>query len=238
VSIRLSNTLSGKVEEFAPMAPPEVRMYSCGPTVYDYGHIGNFRTFVAIDILRRFLKQSRYKLHHVMNITDVDDRIIERAAKQGVGVRQYTEKFEKAFLEDMESLHCEHPARGYPKAALFAFCVTLVAYNVLAVLKATLRVVHGTQKVQKEMSLHHLTTEIRETHRGMMIALRPPQWLLFRGMSAKELAAALRELARGVDLAKYKKAPTKPKKPKTARQSGANRPHVSTAKLLAERRKR
>ena len=109
MSIRLSNTLSGRVEEFAPMSPPEVRMYSCGPTVYDYGHIGNFRTFVAIDILRRFLKQSGYKLHHVMNITDVDDRIIERAAKQGVGVRQYTEKFEKAFLEDMESLHCEHP---------------------------------------------------------------------------------------------------------------------------------
>jgi len=109
VPLRLSNTLSGKVEEFAPMEPPEVRMYSCGPTVYDYGHIGNFRTFVAIDILRRFLKQSGYKLHHVMNITDVDDRIIERAAKQGVGVRQYTEKFEKAFLEDMESLHCEHP---------------------------------------------------------------------------------------------------------------------------------
>jgi cysteinyl-tRNA synthetase len=109
VSIRLSNTLSGRVEEFAPMSPPEVRMYSCGPTVYDYGHIGNFRTFVAIDILRRFLKQSGYKLHHVMNITDVDDRIIERAAKQGVGVRKYTEKFEKAFLEDMESLHCEHP---------------------------------------------------------------------------------------------------------------------------------
>jgi hypothetical protein len=109
---------------------------------------------------------------------------------------------------------------------------------VLAVLKAALRVVHGTQKVQKEVSLHHLTTEIRETHRGMMIAIRPPQWLLFRGMSAKELATALRELARGVDLAKYKKAPTKPKKPKTARQSGANRPHVSTAKLLAERRKR
>jgi cysteinyl-tRNA synthetase len=109
VSIRLSNTLSGKVEEFVPVSPPEVRMYSCGPTVYDYGHIGNFRTFVAIDILRRFLKQSGFKLHHVMNITDVDDRIIERAAKQGVGVRQYTAKFEKAFLEDMDSLHCEHP---------------------------------------------------------------------------------------------------------------------------------
>ena len=107
--IRLSNTLSGKVEEFIPIAPPKVRMYSCGPTVYDYGHIGNFRTFVAVDILRRFLKQSGFKLHHVMNITDVDDRIIERAAKQGVAVRQYTEKFEKAFLDDMDSLHCEHP---------------------------------------------------------------------------------------------------------------------------------
>jgi hypothetical protein len=154
--------------------------------------------------------------------------------------RLYLERWqlETVFQVLTETLHCEHPARGYPKAALFAFCVTLVAYNVLAVLKAALRVVHGTQKVQQEVSLHHLTTEIRETHRGMMIALRPPQWLLFRGMSAKELATALRELARGVDLAKYKKAPTKPKKPRTARQSGANRPHVSTAKLLAERRKR
>jgi len=154
--------------------------------------------------------------------------------------RLYLERWqlETVFQVLTQTLHCEHPARGYPKAALFAFCVTLVAYNALAVLKATLRVVHGTQKVQEEVSLHHLTTEIRETHRGLMIALRTPQWLLFRGMSAKELATALRELARGVDLAKYKKAPTKPKKPKTARQSGANRPHVSTAKLLAERRKR
>src|SRR5437868_3968261 len=109
MALKIFNTLSGKLEEFAPLHDKEVRMYSCGPTVYDYGHIGNFRTFVAIDILRRFLKQSGFKLHHVMNITDVDDRIIERAARQGVGVRQYTEKFEKAFLEDMDSLHCEHP---------------------------------------------------------------------------------------------------------------------------------
>ena len=77
VPLRLSNTLSGKVEELRPMAPPEVRMYSCGPTVYDYGHIGNFRTFVAVDILRRFLKQSGFKLRHVMNITDVDVVCVE-----------------------------------------------------------------------------------------------------------------------------------------------------------------
>jgi hypothetical protein len=154
--------------------------------------------------------------------------------------RLYLERWqiETVFQVLTETLKCEHPRRGYPKAALFAFCVTLVAYNVLAVIKAALRVVHGTQKVEKEVSLHHVTTEIRETHRGMMIAIRPPEWLLFRSMSATELATVLRELASRVDLAKYKKAPTKPKKPKTARQSGANRPHVSTAKLLAERRRR
>jgi hypothetical protein len=147
-------------------------------------------------------------------------------------------QIETVFQVLTETLQCEHPARGYPKAALFAFCVTLVAYNVLAVIKAALRVVHGTEKVQNEVSVHHVTTEIQETHRGMMIAIRPREWLVFRSMSATELATTLRELASRVDLAKYKKAPTKPKKPKTPRQSGANRPHVSTAKLLAERRKR
>jgi Transposase DDE domain len=143
---------------------------------------------------------------------------------------------ETVFQVLTETLQCEHPERGYPKAALFAFCVTLVTYNILAVIKAALRVVHGTEKVQNEVSLHHVTTEIRETYRGMMIAIRPSEWLLFRSMSATELATALRELASRVNLMKYKKAPTKPKKPKTPRQSGANRPHVSTAKLL-ERRK-
>src|SRR5580704_14071357 len=125
-------------------------------------------------------------------------------------------QIETVFQVLTETLQCEHPQLGYPKAALFAFCVTLVAYNILSVIKAALRVVHGTDKVQKEVSLHHVTTEIRETYRGMMIAIAPPEWLLFRSMSATELATVLRELATRVDLAKYKKAPTKPKKPKTA----------------------
>jgi Transposase DDE domain len=147
-------------------------------------------------------------------------------------------QIETVFQVLTETLKCEHPQRGYPKAALLAFCVTLMAYNVLAVIKAALRVVHGTEKVQNEVSLHHVTTEIRQTHRGMMVAIRPPEWLLFRSLSATELATTLRELATGVKLSKYKKAPTKPKKPKTPRQSGVNRPHVSTAKILAERRRR
>jgi cysteinyl-tRNA synthetase len=107
--LRLYNTMSGKVEEFRVLADNEVRMYACGPTVYDYGHIGNFRTFVAVDILRRYLRQSGFKLRHVMNITDVDDKIIRNSAQAGVSVKQYTAKFEKAFLEDAAALNIEQP---------------------------------------------------------------------------------------------------------------------------------
>jgi cysteinyl-tRNA synthetase len=109
--LRLYNTLSGKVEEFAPAADNTVRMYACGPTVYDYGHIGNFRTFVAVDILRRFLLQSGFKLQHVMNITDVDDKIIRNAARDKKTVQEYTRTYEEAFLEDMGSLNLQRPEK-------------------------------------------------------------------------------------------------------------------------------
>ena len=111
LSLRLYNTLSGKVEEFAPAADNTIRMYACGPTVYDYGHIGNFRTFVAVDILRRFLRQSGFKLQHVMNITDVDDKIIRNAARDKKTVQEYTRTYEEAFLEDMGSLNLERPEK-------------------------------------------------------------------------------------------------------------------------------
>ena len=101
--------MSSQVEEFSPLRDAEVRMYACGPTVYDYGHIGNFRTFVAIDLLRRFLRQSGYKIQHVMNITDVDDKIIRNSTRDGVTVQQYTAKYEKAFLEDAAMLGIEQP---------------------------------------------------------------------------------------------------------------------------------
>ena len=84
-------------------------MYACGPTVYDYGHIGNFRTFVAVDILRRFFRQSGFKVRHVMNITDVDDKIIRNSAQEGLSVKDYTAKYEKAFLEDSATLNIEPP---------------------------------------------------------------------------------------------------------------------------------
>lgn len=109
MSLRFFNTLSGKVEEFQPQQDNTVRMYACGPTVYNYGHIGNFRTFVLVDVLRRFLLQSGYKLKHVMNITDVDDKIIRDSAKEGVSVQQFTKKYEQAFLEDSATLNIERP---------------------------------------------------------------------------------------------------------------------------------
>src|ERR1700746_224454 len=110
MALRLFNTMSARVEEFRPIQPNEVRMYACGPTVYDYGHIGNFRTFIAVDMLQRFLRQSGYKLRYVMNITDVDDKIIRNAARDGVSVQQYTSKYEKAFLEDAAMINIQRPA--------------------------------------------------------------------------------------------------------------------------------
>jgi cysteinyl-tRNA synthetase len=109
MSLRLYNTLSGKIEDFHPLDGNRVRMYACGPTVYDYGHIGNFRTFIAVDLLYRYLRQSGYDVRYVMNITDVDDKIIHNSARDGVTVQQYTAKFVQAFLDDSATLSIEPP---------------------------------------------------------------------------------------------------------------------------------
>ena len=109
MALRLYNTMSSQVEEFRTLRDKEVRMYACGPTVYDYGHIGNFRTFIAVDMLQRFLRQSGYTVRYVMNITDVDDKIIRNAVRDGISVQQYTAKYEKAFLEDAAMVGIERP---------------------------------------------------------------------------------------------------------------------------------
>ncbi len=107
--IRFHNTLTGQKEPFVPLHPGEVRMYTCGPTVYDFAHIGNFRTFIFQDILRRFLRLRGYRVRQVMNLTDVDDRIIQNAAAMGVGIREYTDRYIRAFLEDMDAMRMERP---------------------------------------------------------------------------------------------------------------------------------
>jgi cysteinyl-tRNA synthetase len=107
--IRFHNTLSDKTESFVPLVPGEVRAYTCGPTVYDFAHIGNFRTFVFQDILRRYLKSRGFRVIQVMNLTDVDDRIIQKAAAAGVSIRDYTDKYIQAYLEDRRALNLEPP---------------------------------------------------------------------------------------------------------------------------------
>src|SRR5678809_1117073 len=107
--LKFRNTLSGQVEEFKPMRPGEVGMYYCGPTVWNYGHIGNFRSAVAADILRRYLNFKGFKVTHVMNITDVEDRIIAKSQEAGLSIDDYTAKYIDALWEDFDALGCERP---------------------------------------------------------------------------------------------------------------------------------
>ena len=108
--IRLHNTLSGKTEPFVPQKPGEVRMYTCGPTVYDYAHIGNYRTFVFQDILRRYLKYAGYELRHVMNLTDVDDNTIRKSQAAGWRSRAYTRQVHRGiFRRSPNALNLEEP---------------------------------------------------------------------------------------------------------------------------------
>jgi cysteinyl-tRNA synthetase len=107
--LKFHNTLSNKLEEFQPLNEPKVKLYICGPTVWSFAHIGNFRTFVFGDILRRYLKYKGYELTHVFNLTDVDDRIINEAKKAGKTIDEFTAPFIEAFWEDFDTLGLERP---------------------------------------------------------------------------------------------------------------------------------
>jgi cysteinyl-tRNA synthetase len=107
--LRIHNTLSGQLEEFRPMVDGEAKFYYCGPTVWDYGHIGNFRSAIAADVIRRYLKFKGLRVTHVMNLTDVDDRIMAKAQESGVAIDDYTKKYIDAFWEDFDALGCERP---------------------------------------------------------------------------------------------------------------------------------
>ncbi|WP_263381863.1 cysteine--tRNA ligase [Granulicella arctica] len=124
--MELFNTLSGTIEALTPVGAPALRMYACGPTVYDYGHIGNFRTFLHVDVLRRFLRQQGMAIEHVMNVTDVDDKIIRNAGNAGQPIAEYTAKFERAFFEDMDALGVERPEQIAHATEAIPEMVTLI----------------------------------------------------------------------------------------------------------------
>jgi cysteinyl-tRNA synthetase len=113
--IEFFNTLTGKKESFVPLTPGEVKLYTCGPTVYDFAHVGNFRAYVFEDLLKRFLQFMGHKVTHVMNITDIDDKTIKGAKAQGLTLAEYTQKYTAAFFADLKALNIA-PADVYPRA--------------------------------------------------------------------------------------------------------------------------
>jgi cysteinyl-tRNA synthetase len=130
-NIRLFNTLTRQKEPLTPIEPGKVRMYTCGPTVYDYAHIGNFRAFLFEDLLKRWLEYRGFEVRHVMNLTDVDDKTIKGSRAQGIPLKQYTDFYAAAFFEDAKTLNIE-PATFYPRATehipeMVALIKTLIA---------------------------------------------------------------------------------------------------------------
>ena len=109
--LELFNTLTGKIEPLYASDGKALRFYCCGPTVYDFGHIGNFRTFLHVDVLRRVIKLHGIDVRHVMNVTDVDDKIIRNAAAANMPIGEYIAKYTKAFFEDSDALAIERLAQ-------------------------------------------------------------------------------------------------------------------------------
>jgi cysteinyl-tRNA synthetase len=126
MALRFYNTLSQQVEEFTPASHNTVRMYTCGPTVYDFAHIGNFRTFTFVDLLRKCLRANGFQLNHVMNITDVDDKIIRNAVAAHQPLAEYTKIYTDAFLEDCAALRLERPERLAPATEHIPEMVTAI----------------------------------------------------------------------------------------------------------------
>jgi len=131
LSLRLFNTLTRSIERFEPIAPPRVTLYSCGPTVWNYAHIGNFRTFLFVDLLRRWLEASGFEVFHVMNLTDVDDRIIKESSARGASIGELVAPFVDAFVEDREYLRIR-PAHESPRATEFVPAMVRLVEGLLA----------------------------------------------------------------------------------------------------------
>jgi len=174
---------------------------------------------------------------------DTDIFIITNLSRSKASAKKIAELYrsrwtiETAFQHLAEHLNSEINTLGYPRAALFGFCVALVAYIILAVMKAALGSVYGADVVDNQISGYYLADEISGTYRGMMIAVDDKHWVIFRSMPPAKLVKLLRELAGNVRLSAFRKHPRGPKKPQPKRKSAKNKPHVSTAKILAKRKK-
>ena len=188
------------------------------------------RVTVTLD---RPTRDGETEIHILTNLT-----VKEASAKKVAQLYLTRWKIETVFQTLTTVLKCEVNTLGYPKAALFAFCVALTAYNVYATVKAALRGAHGTETVEEQVSDFFLADEIAGTYRGLMIALPAEHWQPLANVDAKTLAQLLIALARKASLARYKKSPRGPKKPKLRRTRFAKAKHIATARLLADEKRR
>lgn len=188
-------------------------------------------------IVRRVEIRLRTATREGETVISVLTNLPARDASAVIVADLYRERWtiEGAFQVLEGALASEQPRLGYPQAGLFAFCVALVSYNMLAVVRAALRAVHS-REVEKEFSTYYLAAEIKGVYQGMGIALPEQEWEPFHTMSLARFVEMLKELARRVDLARYKRSRRGPKKPRPARTGSKYKPHVSTARLLANRR--
>jgi IS4 transposase len=147
-------------------------------------------------------------------------------------------RIETAFQRLERDLHTELNTLGFPKAALFGFCIGLIAFNLMAIVHAALRAVHGEQKIDTEFSSYFLALELQGVREGMMVAVPEQSWFVFRAMPQHRFVSFLLDLSRRVELARFKKHPRGPKKPQPPRVYDPSTPHVSTAKLLAARKRK
>jgi hypothetical protein len=142
------------------------------------------------------------------------------------------------FFEASAVLSCEIDTLCYPKAALFAFCLGLLACNAVALLKAALRAEHGEDVVSERLSAYYLVLEIRQTYAGMMVAIPPGYWSVFEGFDDTQMAQVLGGIARRVSIDRYRKTPRGPKKPPPPRKRYKSGEHVATSQVIAGRKKR
>jgi IS4 transposase len=216
---------------------------SCGRI--DSGRVQEQRVSVLDETGKKwFLRRVVLQLDKPTRDGETELAVLTNLAKETADGRRVAEIYRKrwtietAFQELTEALCCEVKALCYPRAALFTFCVALVSYNVLSVVKGALRGEFGTEKVQEEFSDYLMADDIARVQEGMMIATGEEPWSVFGTMTVEELVAVLRQLASNVRLSNYQRSKRGPKKPAIKRKYNKKHPHVATSKLLAGRREK
>jgi hypothetical protein len=188
-------------------------------------------------------RRIRIKLKLQTRDGDTEIFIISNLSKRAANAKKLADLYrsrwtiETAFQQLSEHLNSEINTLGYPKAALFGFCIALVAYIIMSVINAALAAVHGADVIAKQVSGYYIADEILATYRGMMIAIDHPHWVIFQHMPSPKLLKILKKLATKINLSKYQKHSRGPKKPQPKRKRDKNTPHVSTAKIIANRKK-